>query len=149
MKRRIAIPIRNERGELVAYAGRASDDEVAKAEGKYMLPSGFPKSCVVYNLNRAREYAGNGLIVTEDYFDAMKLHQAGFQNVVALMGSTLSEQQERLLLAATDRLILMLDGDDAGAKGAREFYIRLRRRLFLKEIHLEEGEQPDTCRRIA
>jgi DNA primase len=143
MKGRIAIPIHNECSELVAYAGRAIDDELAKEEGKYKLPAGFQKSYVVFNLNRAKEHRGSGLIVVEGYFDAMRVHQAGFPNVVALMGASLSESQEQLLVAATDRLVLMFDGDDAGAKCLREFYGKLRRKLFLKEIHLEDGEQPD------
>jgi DNA primase len=74
----------------------------------------------------------------------MKVYQAGFPNVVALMGSSLSDHQEQLLVNATDRLVLMFDGDEAGTKCLREFYSRLRRRLFLKEVHLEDGEQPDS-----
>src|SRR5262249_40949158 len=74
MKGRIAIPIHNERAELVAYAGRAIDSELAK-EGKYKLPAGFKKSHVVYNLHRAREHVSKGLIVVEGFFDAMKVHQ--------------------------------------------------------------------------
>ena len=65
-------------------------------------------------------------------------------NVVALMGSTLSEPQEQLILSQCDRIVLMLDGDDAGTKCLREFYGRLRRRLYLREIHLDAGEQPDS-----
>jgi DNA primase len=143
MRNRVAIAIHNERSELVAYAGRAINEELTKEDGKYKLPAGFQKSHVVYNLNRAREHAESGLIVVEGFFDAMKVHQAGFPNVVGLMGSILSERQEELLLNATNRVILMFDGDEAGTKCLREFYSRLRRRIFLKEAHLEYGEQPD------
>jgi len=143
MKGRIAIPIHNERGELVAYAGRAIDAEQAKT-GKYKLPTGFQKGHVVYNLHRAKEEVGQGLIVVEGFFDAMKVHQAGFRNVVALMGSSMTEEQERLLAAATDRLVLMFDGDEAGVAALRKVYGRSRRRTFLREAHLESGEQPDS-----
>jgi len=143
MKGRIAIPIHNERGELVAYAGRAINDELAKEEGKYKLPGGFLKGHVVFNLNRAKEQAGKGVIVVEGFFDAMKVHQAGFPNVVALMGSTITEEQEELLVKLSDRLVLMLDGDEAGVAGVRRMYGRLRRKLYLKEVHLEDGQQPD------
>ncbi|HEV8700966.1 MAG TPA: toprim domain-containing protein [Candidatus Polarisedimenticolia bacterium] len=144
MKGRVAIAIHNERNELVAYAGRAIDDTLAKEEGKWKLPYGFQKARVVWNLNRATKNTGSGLIVVEGFFDAMKVHQAGFPNVVALMGSTMSEYQEELLVAATDSLALMFDGDDAGYEGLRKVYGRLRRKLFLKEVHLEVGEQPDS-----
>ena len=126
-----------------AADGRAIDDGFAKEEGKYKLPDGFRKSHIVYNLNRAREHGGEGLVVCEGYFDVMRIHQAGFPNVVALMGSSLSEHQEHLLVNATDRLTLMFDGDEAGTKCLRDFYSRLGRRIFLKEVHLEDGEQPD------
>ncbi len=145
MRGRIAIPIHNERGELVAYAGRAIDDERSQEEGKYKLPRGFSKSHVVFNLHRANEHGkAKGLVVVEGFFGAMKVHEAGFPNVVALMGSTLSEQQENLLVNATDRLALMFDGDEAGTACLGEICRRLGRRLYLKEVHLEVGEQPDS-----
>jgi DNA primase len=143
MRGRIAIPIHDDRGTLVAYAGRAVDQEVADMKGKYRLPEGFKKSLVLFNLHRAKEHAAQGLVVVEGFLDCFKVHQAGYANVVALMGSTLSEAQEQLLLAHTDRLALMFDGDDAGTKCLREFYGRLRRRMYLREIHLEPGDQPD------
>ena len=143
MKNRVAIEIRDAEGTLVAYAGRAVDPELAKEKGKYLLPTGFHKSAVVYNLHRAKEHAGKGIVVVEGFFDAMTVNQAGYPNVVALMGSTLSEEQEQLLVAATDRLILMFDGDEAGKKCVRQFYGTLRSRVFLKEVQLAQGEQPD------
>jgi DNA primase len=143
MRGRIAIPIHDENGSLVAYAGRAVDQELAEAHGKYRLPDGFKKSFVLFNLYRAAEHADRGLIVVEGFFDCFKVHQAGFPNVVALMGSTLSEHQEELLINHTDRVSLMLDGDDAGTKCLREFYGRLRQLLYLREIRIDAGEQPD------
>jgi DNA primase len=143
MRGRIAIPIHDEQGVLVAYAGRAVKEDPSDGTGKYRLPEGFKKSFVLYNLHRAREHVERGLVVVEGFFDCIKVYQSGFANVVGLMGSTLSDQQEQLLVAHTDRLALMFDGDDAGNKCLREFYGRLRRRIYLREIHLESGEQPD------
>jgi DNA primase len=143
MRGRIAIPIHDESGTLLAYAGRAVDEDFAAKAGKYRLPEGFKKSFVLFNLHRAKEHGRDGLIVVEGFFDCLRLHQSGHDNVVALMGSTVSEAQERLLLAHSDRLALMFDGDDAGTKCLRECYARLRRRTYLREIHLEPGEQPD------
>jgi len=144
MRGRIAIPIHDEHGDLVAYAGRAIENAPAEPTGKYRLPDGFKKSFVLFNLHRAREHASGGLIVVEGFFDAMKLHQAGHENVVALMGSTVSREQEELLAAHTDRLALMFDGDEAGVACVRQFYGHLRTRLFLKEVQLATGEQPDS-----
>lgn len=142
MRGRIAIPIHDHQAVLIAYMGRAVKEDLAEGTGKYRLPPGFTKS-VLFNLHRAKEFADRGLVLVEGVLDCAIVHQAGFPQVVALMGSTLSEPQEQLLLAHTDRLALMFDGDDAGNKCLREFYGRLRRRIYLREIHLESGEQPD------
>ena len=143
MRGRIAIPLHDATDNLIGYAGRAVDETQAKEEGKYKLPKNLSKKHVLFNLNRARNHIEAGLIVVEGYFDAMRVHQAGFPNVVALMGATVSDDQQQLLLDCTDRLALMFDGDEAGIACMREFYRRLRRKLFLKEIHLGTGEQPD------
>jgi len=148
MAGRIAIPIHNEHGELVAYAGRWPG-EVPEGEGKYKLPTGFHKSLVVYNLHRAKEHAKDaGLVIVEGFFDAMRLHAAGYQNVVALMGSSMSEAQEELIVTAVGpdgKVTLMFDEDDAGWKGREEALSRLSSRVYVKVIGLgEEGRQPDS-----
>ncbi len=144
MQGRIAIPIHNDAGDVVAFVGRAVAEKLAEEKGKYKLPPGFKKSAVLYNLHRAVQSRSGTLIVVEGFFGAMHVHQAGFENVVALMGSTLSDQQEQLLLEHTDRLVLLFDGDDAGRECERECYRRLRTRIFLRSVHLSDGEQPDT-----
>ncbi|MDQ3831048.1 MAG: CHC2 zinc finger domain-containing protein [Candidatus Tectomicrobia bacterium] len=148
MAGRIAIPIHNEHGELVAYAGRWPGIP-PEGEGKYKLPAGFHKSLVVYNLHRAQEHAkGEGLIVVEGFFDAMRLHAAGFPSVVALMGSAMSEAQEELLVHAIGlggKIALMFDEDEAGWKGREDALSRLSSRVYVRVIGLgEEGTQPDS-----
>jgi DNA primase len=111
MSGRVVIPIHNERGELVAYAGRAID----QTEPKYKLPVGFKKSAVLFNLHRV---ASDQVIIVEGFFDCVKVHQAGLPAVVGLMGSSLSDTQETLL-QKFKQVILFLDGDDAGREAAR------------------------------
>jgi DNA primase len=148
MAGRIAIPIHNEQGELVAYAGRWPGDP-PDGEGKYKLPAGFHKSLVIYNLHRAKDHAKDrGLIVVEGFFDCMRLHQVGISNVVALMGSALSEAQEVLIVEAVGpagKVALMFDEDEAGWKGREDALSRLSSRVHVKVIGLgEEGRQPDS-----
>ena len=119
------------------------DDALAEQKGKYRLPDGFHKAHVVYNLHRAREHATNSLIIVEGFFGTMRVWQAGFPGVVALMGSSLSEHQEQLLAESTDRLTLLLDGDEAGRACRRDIWKRLSSRLWLRNIPLEDGQQPD------
>jgi DNA primase len=147
MAGRIAIPIHNEQGELVGYAGRWPGSP-PEGEGKYKFPAGFHKSQVAFNLHRAKEDThGRGLIVVEGFFDAMRLWQAGFPNAVALMGSMLSAAQEELILKTVGpggKVTLMFDEDEAGWKGREDALSRLSSELYVKVIGLgEEGTQPD------
>ncbi len=134
---RVVIPVHNQSGELVAYAGRSIDG----SEPKYKLPAGFHKSLEVYNLHRA---VMPGLIVVEGFFDCMKVHQAGYPFVVALMGCSMSERQEELLVDRGSKgIVLMLDGDEAGRQGAATIAAKLVRRVFTRVVEIPEGRQPD------
>ena len=139
MAGRLVIPIENEAGELVAYAGRSMDN----TEPKYKFPAGFRKSLVLWNLNRARGTAGTCVVVVEGFFDCMKVHQAGFPCCVALMGSSLTTEQEELVVGLFSQVVLMLDGDEAGEKGSADAAGRLVHRVFVRVVDLAEGKQPD------
>ena len=136
---RIVIPIRNARGQRVAYAGRALDGK----EPKYKLPAGFRKAWELFNLDRAAATGGQSVIVVEGYFDCLRVHRAGLGWVVALMGSSLSVEQENALLERFDRVILLLDGDAAGRAASRVIAARLSGRCLVEGVHLPDGAQPD------
>jgi len=138
MSGRVVIPIHNEAGELIAYAGRSIDD----SEPKYKVPAGFRKSLVLFNLHRA-ENAQNRGVVVEGFFDAMKVHQAGFLHVVALMGCEMSEHQEALLVECFDEVVIMLDNDKAGNYAATQIVARLMDKVFVRVVNVPEGKQPD------
>lgn len=147
MKNRIAIPIHNETGELVAYIGRWINEEPPEGEGKYKIPPNFHKSLVVFNLHRAREPAKEkGLILVEGFLGCMKIWQAGFRNVAALMGSSLSEEQEKLIVdvvGSQGKVVLMFDRDKAGQECKDDVLTRLVPQVFVKVVNLPEGKQPD------
>jgi DNA primase len=143
MSGRIVIPIRNLRGELIAYAGRAVDGRPPK----YKLPAGFHKALELFNLQRAVAPGGNTVIVVEGYFDCMRVHQAGFPRVVALMGCSLSGPQESALLHRFERIVLMLDGDAAGRKGSEAIAARLSGWCAVPVVRLPDGSQPDQLSR--
>ena len=136
---RVVIPIHNERGELVAYAGRAMDS----AWPKYKLPAGFPKSRVLFNLHRAAACGSQRVIVVEGFFDCLKVHQAGQSCVVGLMGCGLSAEQEKLLLQRFRSIVLMLDADLAGQQASFSITARLIQRSTLDVVYLSPGQQPD------
>jgi DNA primase len=136
---RVVIPIANARGQTVAYAGRALDDSLPK----YKLPPGFRKAWELFNLHRAAATGSKTVIVVEGYFDCLRVHRAGLLSVVALMGSSLSAEQENALLAAFDRVVLLLDGDAAGRAASRAIATRLSRRCLVAEVQVPDGAQPD------
>jgi DNA primase len=147
MAGRIAIPIHNPEGQVVAYAGRYPG-EPAEDTPKYKLPPGFRKSLELYNLDRAiKEAPEKPLMIVEGFFACMKLHQLGQRKVVSLMGSTLSAAQEELLrkhTTAQSHIIVMLDEDEAGRAGREDIAVRLSRFAFVK-VHAfaEEDMQPE------
>lgn len=137
MAGRVVIPIQDEGGQLVAYAGRSIDE----TEPKYKLPAGFHKSAVLYNLHRV---TAQEVIVVEGFFDCMRVWQSLHPFVVALMGNSLSPAQERLLVKQFRKVTLLLDGDEAGRSGSAEISQRLVRRVFVRIIDVPEGKQPDS-----
>ena len=147
MAERIALPIYNPSGLIVAYAGRWPG-EPPEGNPKYKLPPGFRKSQELFNIDQAvKEPSENPLVVVEGFFGCMKLHQHGCRKVVALMGSTMSTAQEELIRKHTDgksQVIVMLDEDDAGRTGREDIAVRLARFLFVK-VHAfaEDGRQPE------
>jgi DNA primase len=139
MNGRIVIPIHNWRGELVAYAGRAVDGRIPK----YKVPGGFHKSLELYNLHRAMATGSPTVIVVEGYFDCVRVHQADLPWVVALMGSSLSPEQESILVERFERVILMLDGDDAGRTATQTVRAKLLQNCEVLTLAVSDGAQPD------
>ncbi len=137
MHDRIAIPIHNRKGELVAYAGRAIDE----SEPRYKFPAGFHKSLELFNLHHVRGELS--VVLVEGFFDCMKVTQAGFP-CVALMGSTMSKTQEDLLAEYFAHIVVMLDGDETGKEAGAGIADRLQRIVYqVHLVDLSQGVQPD------
>jgi DNA primase len=145
MAGRIAVPIHNLDGQVVAYAGRYAGDP-PDGTPKYKLPPGFRKSLEIFNLDRAKKERGP-LIVVEGFFDAMKVHQFGHRKVVALMGSSLSAAQEELIrrhISLNELILVMLGEDDAGRNARSDIAARLARFAFIRiQAFEEEGQEPE------
>jgi DNA primase len=136
---RCVIPIRDEKSQLVAYAGRAVNGE----EPKYRFPAGLRKSQLLFNLDRAMQTGSRNVIVVEGFFDALKVHQAGHPAVVALMGSSFSQRQSELLLSRFASATLMLDGDEPGRRAAQFIVQLLIAKLPINKVELPNHIQPD------
>ncbi len=115
---RLMIPIRDPHGEIVGFGARTLEaDGVPKYINSPQTPF-FDKGRLLFGLDMARDAIRQEecAVIVEGYMDVMQAHQAGFRNVVAQMGTALTETQVRLLKRYTRRLILALDPDAAGVQ---------------------------------
>ncbi len=112
-RNRLMLPVIDTRGDVVAFGSRVLD----KSEPKYMNSSDTPvysKRRVLYGLNLAKKSRRPNIILCEGNLDIVTLHQAGFDNAVASMGTALTTEQIRLLSRFTKELVLCYDNDEAG-----------------------------------
>ncbi len=112
-RNRLMLPVIDTRGDVVAFGSRVLD----KSEPKYMNSSETPvysKRRVLYGLNLAKKSKRSNIILCEGNLDIVTLHQAGFDNAVASMGTALTSEQIRLLSRFTKELVLCYDNDNAG-----------------------------------
>lgn len=145
---RIIFPIRDERGHIVGFGGRAlgRDDGLAPKYINSTQSDAFNKSSLLYGLHRARtgiRQTGRAVIV-EGYMDVLTAHQAGFTNVVAQMGTALTPSQRDLLRSYTPTLVLALDGDAAGQSATqRAAETHIASGMDLRVFALPTGMDPD------
>ena len=117
---RVMFPIIDVSGNVIAFGGRAMDNET---KPKYKNSSDTPvykKTRHVYALNFARLACAETLILCEGYMDVIALHAAGFTNAVATLGTAITPDQARLMGRYTKKVIICYDADEAGQKAAEK-----------------------------
>ncbi len=122
---RLIFPIRDVQNRVVAFGGRLLPNTTLESPAKYVNSPQTPifhKSKMLYGLDLAREpIQRSGLVlVTEGYTDCIVTSQFGFHNVVAVLGTALGAEHVRILKRFASKIILLLDGDEAGQKRAKE-----------------------------
>lgn len=114
-RNRLIFPIRDRDGSTVGFGGRALGDAQPKYLNSPQTPV-FDKSSLVYGLDLARDSirTQNEVVIVEGYMDAITAHQFGYTNVVASMGTSLTEMQVAQIKRGSSRIVLALDSDAAG-----------------------------------
>ena len=120
---RIMFPIHDASGNTIAFGGRILKDNKDKPQAKYMNSPEtilFSKKKVLYNLHLARKdkKTNNFLQIVEGYMDVIALHQAGIKNVVATLGTAVTQENLTQCFKYTNEIICCFDGDAAGEKAA-------------------------------
>lgn len=157
MTGRIAIPLFDEAGNRIGYAGRLVDDsKITDENPKYRFPGEREREGVVYEFKKSLFlYTGQSftapvkdLIVVEGFTSVWWLWQNGYGDAVALMGSSCSrEQADFLANLVTDdgHVWIFPDGDDAGDRCAESLFSQLAPYRFIRWVSLEDGQQPTDC----
>ncbi len=142
-RNRVMTPIIDLRGNVIGFGGRVLDD----SKPKYVNTSDtlvYKKTNNVFALNFAKNGNPNSLIVCEGYMDVIALHQAGFTNSVASLGTALTKEQAGLISRYADEVILSYDNDEAGQEATKKAI-----RIFegtsvkIRVLKLEGGKDPD------
>lgn len=142
-RNRVMYPIIDLRGNVVAFGGRVMDD----SKPKYLNSpdtKAFNKSNQLFALNFAKDKANGKIILAEGYMDVIALHQAGVQNAVATLGTSLTEQQAKMISHYADEVIICYDTDEAGTKATlRAIDIFKNTNLRIKVLTLYGAKDPD------
>ena len=144
-RNRVMFPIIDLQGNVVAFGGRKFTDDVVG--GKYVNTSDtliYKKTNHLFAMNLAKNSKSRELILCEGYMDVIALHQAGFVNAVAALGTAVTPQQARLLHKYADRVVLSQDGDEAGQKSiARSIPIMKEEGLDVRVLQVTGAKDPD------
>ena len=142
---RLMFPIIDVRGNVIAFGGRIlkSDSEAAKYLNSPESPI-FNKRKNLFGLNLAKKSKENSLILVEGNIDVVALHQYGFDNAVASLGTSLTEEQAALITRYAEQVILIYDGDKAGQNATqRAIPILEKAGLQVKVLQLQDAKDPD------
>ncbi|HIR12386.1 MAG TPA: DNA primase [Candidatus Choladousia intestinavium] len=140
---RVMFPIMDINGKVVGFGGRVMGD----GKPKYLNSPEtviFDKSRNLYGLNFARSSRKKQLLVCEGYMDVISLHQAGFTNAVASLGTALTSQHASLLKRYTDEAVLTYDSDEAGIRAALRAVPLLKQAgVTARVLHMAPYKDPD------
>ncbi len=140
---RVMFPIFDLRGNVTAFGGRILTDE----KPKYINTSDTPvyhKSAGLFAMNFAKDSGSRQLILAEGYMDVIALHRAGFTNAIASLGTSLTEEQARIIRRYADEAVICYDSDDAGQRATqRAIPILKNAGLLVRVITVPGGKDPD------
>lgn len=142
-RNRVMFPIIDVQGNVIAFGGRVLDDSKPKYLNSPDTPV-FKKSRGLYALNFAKNGNNNNLILCEGYMDVIAMHQAGFKNAVATLGTALTPEQSRLMARYAKDVVVSYDSDEAGRKAAqRAIGLLTQAGIGVRVLNIEGGKDPD------
>lgn len=141
---RLIFPIIDNFSNVIAFGGRAINDEV---KPKYLNTSDTPvfkKSRNLFALNFARSCADEYIILCEGYMDVIAVNMAGFSNAVATLGTALTSEQARIMAKYTKKVVISYDSDDAGQSAAKRAIPLLSEAgIEVSVLKMKDAKDPD------
>jgi len=142
-RNRLMLPVIDPQGEVIGFTSRVMDDSTPKYLNTPETAI-FKKRSILYGLNYAKKTRRPNFILVEGNIDVITLHQAGFDNTVATMGTALTEEHVRLLGRYTKELVLCYDNDAAGEDATQRAIALLRKsEIGVKVLRLPNKRLPD------
>ena len=142
-RNRVMFPIIDTRGNVLGFGGRVMDDSKPKYLNTADTPV-FYKGSNLFSMNFAKNSNTKRLILCEGYMDVIAVNQAGFENVVATLGTAITPDQARLISHYAEEVIIAYDSDGAGQKATRKAINHFADvGLRTKIIHMEGAKDPD------
>lgn len=142
-RNRLMFPIFDTRNNIIGFGGRVLDD----SKPKYLNSPEtivFNKSQNLYALNFAKNSTSSEFIIVEGYMDVISLHQNGFINAVASLGTAFTQEQAKLIKKYKSKVIVSYDSDDAGISATvRAIEILANEEIKIKVLTLRNGKDPD------
>ena len=142
-RNRLMFPIIDVRGNVIGFGGRVLDD----SKPKYLNSNEtliFNKRKNLFGLNFAKKTKESSIILVEGNIDVVTLHQFGFDNAVASLGTSLTEEQVTLLSRYTEQVVLTYDGDEAGQRAAQRAIPMLEKAgIQVKVLQMKDAKDPD------
>lgn len=144
-RKRVMFPVIDVRGNVIAFSGRAPTGE---ENGRKYVNSPdtpvFKKSQNLFGLNFAKNFCSKQVILVEGNMDVISLHQAGFENTVAALGTSFTAEQANLLCRYAEEIVLTLDADTAGKKAIlKSMEILKKHGVPIRIVSIPQGKDPD------
>ena len=142
-RNRLMFPIIDVRGNVIGFGGRVLDDSTPKYlnSNETLI---FNKRKNLFGMNFAKKTKEPYMILVEGNVDVVTLHQFGFDNAVASLGTSLTEEQVTLLSRYTEQVVLTYDGDEAGQRAARRAIPMLEKAgIKVKVLQMKDAKDPD------
>lgn len=142
-RKRVMFPIVDLRGNIIGFGGRVLDDSKPKYLNTSQTPV-FDKGSNLFSMNFAKSANTKRIILCEGYMDVIAVNQAGFENVVATLGTAITPDQARLISHYAEEVIIAYDSDGAGQKATQKAVNHFNDvGLQTKILHMEGAKDPD------